>query len=126
MKCKIAISILFSVILLSSGWSCIQTTGLGTRAELEILNQELVRDQAGEVTVLVTIKNVGNVNAELAEVNVSFYDAQDNYIDNSIDSVLNLQPDEIWNFALVCESQRCGEVKRYEIEVMSGTSSGGF
>ena len=70
MKCKIAISILFSLILLSSGWSCIQTTGLGTRAELEILNQELVRDQAGEVTVLVTIKNVSSVNAELAEVNV--------------------------------------------------------
>ena len=126
MKCKIAVIILAALVLLGSSLCCVQTYGVPLKAELEVLNQELVKGQSGDVTVLVTIKNVSNVNAELAEVKVHFYDAQNNLIDSESDSIINLRPDEIWNFALACESERCGEVKRYEIEVVSGTSSGGF
>ena len=112
------------ITLLTSFCSCIQTSGIAPKAELAILNHELIEDQAGNAVVLVTIKNISSFNAELAEVRVIFYDAQKNLIDSSRDSVLNLKPDETWEFALSCSGERCSEIKSYDVEVTSGTSSG--
>ena len=123
MNFKIAIVVLLFSMLLAYGTSCIQTSGIVPKAELAILNHELIEDQAGNAVVLVTIKNVGSFNAELAEVRVIFYDAQKNLIDSSRDSVLNLKPDETWDFTLSCSDERCDEIKSYDVEVTSGTSS---
>jgi hypothetical protein len=105
---------------------CVQTVGIGPRAELAVLKQELVKDSAGTPTVLVTVKNVSGVTAELAEVKVRFYDAKKNLIDGMTDSVLNLKPNGTWDFTFTCSGERCSEVKSYETEVTAGTSAGGF
>ena len=126
MKYKIAIVILIILVLLTSGWSCIQTSGFAPKAELTVLKKELIKDQAGNVTVLVTVKNISNVNAELAEVKVRFYDSQKNLIDGATDSVLNLKPDETWDFTFPCAGERCDEIRSYDVEVTVGSSSGGL
>ena len=124
MKLKIVIAALLLLMLLVSGLSCIQTVGVVPKAELAILKKELTEDQAGNAVVLVTIKNVGSVNAELAEVRVTFYDAQKDIIDSSRDSILNLKPDKTWEFTFTCSGERCSQIKSYDVEVVSGTSIG--
>lgn len=104
-------------------------TGMGSTplaGELAVINHDMTRGKSGSVEVQVTIKNVGSVMVELAQVTVSFYDADKNLIDSSSDSVMNLRPGEIWDFELACQGTRCNQVKSYEIETMAGTSSGGL
>jgi hypothetical protein len=72
------------------------------------------------------VKNVGPAVIELAQVTVSFYDAQEALIDSSSDSVMTLRPGETWDFQIACRGSRCRQVKKYEIETMAGTSSGGL
>jgi subtilase family serine protease len=96
------------------------------QGELAVINHEMAREESGTVKVQVTVKNVGPVMAELAEVTVNFYDAGKNIIDSSSDSVMNLRPGETWEFEIVCQGERCRQVKSYEIETMAGTSSGGL
>lgn len=102
-------------------------TGTGSSpspsGKLAVINHDMTREESGAVEVQVTVKNVGSVMAELAEVTVSFYDASKNLIDISSDSVMNLGPGEIWEFEIACQGTRCGQVKSYEIETMAGTSS---
>jgi hypothetical protein len=74
----------------------------------------------------VTIKNVSDVTAELASVKVNFYDAQKELIDSNKDSIMNLKPNTTWDFILPCSTDRCSEIKSYDVEVMSGSSSGGL
>ena len=124
MNLKIALVGMILITLLTSFCSCINTTGVAQKAELAILKKELTKDQAGNTVVLVTIKNVGSVNAELAEVRVTFYDAQKNIIDSSRDSILNLKAGETWEFTLSCSGERCSQIKSYDVEVTSGTSAG--
>jgi FlaG/FlaF family flagellin (archaellin) len=93
--------------------------------KLSVINHNMTREESGAVEVQVTVKNVGPVVAELAEVSVSFYDASKNLIDISSDSVLNLRPGETWEFEIACQGERCSQVKSYDIETMAGTSSGG-
>ncbi len=125
MKYRLAIILLLLLISLISMNSCIQVTGgVASKAEISILKKELTKDQAGNAVALVTIKNVGSVTAELAEVRVKFYDAQKNLIDSSRDSILNLKPDATWEFSLTCSGERCNQIKSYDIEVTSGTSAG--
>ncbi len=124
MNIKSALVGIVLITLLISCCSCINTTGIAPKAELAILNHELIEDQASNAVVLVTIKNIGSFNAELAEVRVIFYDAQKDIIDSSRDSVLNLKPDETWDFTLSCSGARCDEIKSYDVEVTSGTSAG--
>lgn len=126
MNIKLALVGMTLITLLTSFYSCINTTGVAPKAELAIIKKELTKDQAGNTVVLVTIKNVGSVNAELAEVRVTFYDAQKGIIDSSSDSVLNLKPDETWEFTLNCSGEHCSEIKSYDVEVTAGTSSGGL
>ncbi len=122
---KIALIGLIFLMLLITSASCIQTIGgVAPKAELAILKKELTKNEAGNTVVLVTIKNVGSVTAEFAEVRVKFYDAQKNLIDSSRDSILNLKPDKTWEFTLSCSGERCSQIKSYDIEVISGTSSG--
>lgn len=123
MKQKIILVALL-VVLLSFVWSCVQAVGVAPKAELAVLKKELTEDQAGNMAVLVTVKNVGSVVAELAEVTVTFYDAQKDIINISRDSILNLKPDETWDFTLSCSSERCSQIKSYDVEVTSGTSAG--
>ena len=125
MKYKAAIAAGILLLTLTSGLSCIQTGNSSARAELAVIKKELITDQSGRAALAVTVKNTGRVKAELAEVKVSFYDAQKNLIDSSRDSVLNLGPDETWDFTIPCAGERCGEIKSYDIETTAGTSSGG-
>jgi len=105
-------------------------TGTGPGAppdvELTVINHEITRGEPGGAEVQLTVKNTGPVVAEMAEVTVSFYDAGENLIDSSSDSVMNLRPGETWDFRIACRGTGCGQVKRYEIETMAGTSSGGL
>jgi hypothetical protein len=106
--------------------SCIHTGDSSVRATLTVTKKELKTDAAGNVTLAVTIKNTGRVNAELAEVKVNFFDAQKNLIDSSKDSVINLKPDETWDFIIPCTGDNCGKIASYEIETTAGSSSGGL
>ena len=125
MKNKIAISVCILLLLLTSISSCIHTGDSSARATLAVLKKELKTDAAGKVTLAITIKNTGRVNAELAEVKVSFYDAQKNLIDSARDSVMNLKPDETWDFIIPCTGDNCGKIASYDIETTAGSSSGG-
>jgi hypothetical protein len=84
----------------------------------------MVKDASGNTSLHVTVKNTSRNVAELAEVTVSFYNAQKNLIDSSRDSVMNLGPDETWDFDIPCQGERCNDVKSYEIKTTAGTSSG--
>lgn len=126
MNHKIATFMLVLLVLLASGSSCVQTVGVMQKPELAVVKKELTKDAAGNAVVLVTVKNVSGVTAELAEVKVKFYDAQKNLIDGAVDSVLNLKPNETWDFTFPCSGERCSQVKSFETEVTSGSSSGGF
>lgn len=110
---------------MATGLSCLQARNSSARAELAVLKKELKTDAAGKVTLAVTVKNTGSVNAELAEVKVNFYDAQKNLIDRAGDSVLNLGPGETWDFTIPCVGD-CSKIASYEIETTAGTSSGGL
>ena len=125
MKIKIAISVCVLLLILAFVSSCVQTGDSSTRATLAVTNKVLKTDTAGKVTLAVTIKNTGRVNAELAEVKVNFYDAQKNLIDSARDSVMNLKPDETWDFVIPCTGDNCDKIASYDIETTAGSSSGG-
>ena len=126
MKHKIAVAICILLLILVSVLSCIQVGGSSARAELAVLNKELVKDGAGGTALKITVKNVSAVNAELAEVKVSFFDAKKELIDSTRDSVLNLGPNETWEFTIPCTGDRCSQIGSYEIETTAGSSSGGL
>lgn len=113
------------VLLLASGWSCVGTSSAPS-VELSVLKHEMIKDAAGTAVVKVTVKNTSRAVAELAEVKVNFYDAEKNIIDSSSDSVMNLRPDETWDFEIACRGERCGEVSSYDIKTTAGASSGGL
>ena len=126
MKFRIAVVILMLLAVLVSGCDFLkETQGVPRKAELVVQKQELISDQEGNKAVLVTIKNVSQITIELAQVKVSFYDSHDNFIDSSTDSVMNLKPDDTWNFSLQCFGS-CEDIKRFDLEVTTGTSSGGL
>jgi len=115
---------LLTALMLASG-----CTGAGSgpppKGELAVINRALTRSASGNVTVQVTVKNVGPVMVELARVTVKFYDAQKGLLDSSSDSVMNLGPGETWDFSIACQGDS-SQVKSYEIETLAGTSSGGL
>jgi len=115
---------ILSAMLLVAG--CTGTGSTPLAGELAVINHDMTRGESGSVEVQVTIKNVGSVMVELAQVTVSFYDTNKNLVDSSSDSVMNLRPGEIWDFEITCQGARCSQVKDYEIETMAGTSSGGL
>src|SRR4030042_1732188 len=115
MKYKIVIGTLILLLLTTSGLSCIQTGGSPARAEVSVLKQELTTDGVGNTALLVIVKNTGRVKADMVEVAVRFYDAQKTLIDSGRDSVLSLEPDETWDFMIPCKSDRCGEIKSFEV-----------
>lgn len=106
--------------------SCVHIGNSPVRATLTVITKELKTDATGNVTLAITVKNTGRVNAELAEVKVNFYDAQKNLIDSASDSVLNLKPDETWDFIIPCTGDNCGKIASYDVETTAGSSSGGF
>ncbi len=123
MKRCTLITIILIVLLLSVG--CINAgSSPPPRGELAVISHEMTRGESGSVEVKVTVKNAGPVIAELARVTVTFYDAQKEPIDSSSDSVMNLRPNETWDFKITCQGTRCSQVKSYEIQTLAGTSSG--
>jgi hypothetical protein len=125
MRKRVAFGIILVVILLAAGWSCMGT-GPAPTVQLSVLKHEMIKDAASTAVVKVTVKNTSRAVAELAEVKVNFYDAEKNLIDSSSDSVMNLRPDEIWDFEITCSGERCGEVSSYDIKTTAGASSGGL
>ena len=120
MKWPVIASIIVAVILASG---CIGS-GPPLQGKLTVVNHEIIRGESGGVAVQVTVKNTGMATAELAQVTVSFYDAEKGLVDSSSDSVMNLGPGETWDFEISCQGTRCSQVSSCEIETMAGTSSG--
>ncbi len=123
-----AIAGILPALLLVIGCASVGS-GPAPPGELTVLNHTMTRGESGNVAVQVTVKNTGPVMAELAEVTVSFYDADKNLIDSSSDSVINLRPGETWDFEFVLtetDCQDCGDVTRYDIQTFAGVSSGGI
>ena len=123
MKRWCVITGILGAMLLMAG--CIGTGSTRQVGELAVVNHEMVKGESGSVEVKVTVKNIGPVMVELAEVTVSFYDDQKGFIDSSSDSVMNLGRGESWDFKIACEGARCSQVKSYEIETIASGSSGG-
>jgi uncharacterized protein (TIGR02588 family) len=126
MKIKIAISLCILLVLLAFISSCVQVANTAPRAELSVLKKELKTDAAGKVTLAITVKNTSTVNAELAGVKVTFYDAQKDLIDSERDSVMNLGSGETWEFNIACAGDNCGAIKSYDIETTAGASAGAY
>ena len=122
---RLVIVLVLLLCLLASVCSCMGS-GPAPTAQLTILRQELTRDETGAMVVYVTVKNNSQNVAELAEVSVDFYDSNKNYVDSATDSVINLRPNETWDFTFRCEGAGCSEVTSAEVRTTSGTSSGGF
>ena len=122
---KRLILVVLTIALLASGMSCLGSNSAPV-AQLSILKQELTRDETGAMVANITIKNTGNVVAELAEVTVDFYDANRNYVASARDSIINLGPTETWDFVIKCEAERCSEVTTADIKATAGSSSGRF
>lgn len=59
--------------------------------------------------------NDGNVNLSYAEVNVKFYDINNNVLDSGLDNILNLGVGETWYFSEIYWDDP--EPDYYEIEV---------
>jgi hypothetical protein len=124
LKYKITVFLLILLLLSVSGCSFLQSTeGPPRKAELAIIQQELTQDEEGNVIYLVSVKNISQVTVELAEIEVSFYDSQDNFIGSTTDSVLNLRPDDTWDFYIQCQGD-CRDIQRCDVQVTVGTSSG--
>ena len=122
MKKAIIFTGILSALLLISG--CMSTaTSPPPRGELQVVSHELVRLEDGSAEVLVTIKNTGMATVELARVTVTFLDAEKQLLDTSSDSVLNLNPEETWDFTIICQGERCRQIAGYDIETMAGTST---
>lgn len=126
MKSRIAAILLILMLVLPFSFSCIQVSGVAPRVEVVILSHKMTTDATGQRVVLVTVKNISYNTAELAEVQVKFYDGQKNLVDYATDSVLNLKPDETWDFTIPCSGSNCGMVVSYEVSVTYGSSVGGF
>jgi hypothetical protein len=124
-KIRLAAVVTFVVVLLAIVFSCV-SSGTSPMAELTVIKQELTKNPSGATVVKVTVKNTGRAVAELAEVTVTFYDAGKGVIDSTRDSVLNLNPNETWDFEIACKGERCGEVRSYAIKVTAGSSKGGL
>ncbi|MFA5308903.1 MAG: FxLYD domain-containing protein [Dehalococcoidales bacterium] len=126
MKSRLAISAGILLLLLLAGMaSCIHVGEAPAKAEITVIKKELKTDGQGGTALYITVKNTGGVNAELAQVTVSFYDTQKNLVYTARDSVLNLKPGQIWDFTLPCAGE-CGNIGSYEVETLAGSSSGGL
>ena len=120
----IGISLLVAILLTTACITASPTAPL--TGKLEVLRHSMSRGESGGVQVQVTVKNVGSTVVELAQVRVNFSDAQGKLVDSSSDAVMNLRPDESWDFVITCTIPGCEQVENYEIETMAGTSSGGL
>lgn len=122
---KRLIFIVLAVLLLTSGLSCLGSNPVPV-VEITILRQELTKDETGTAVLYLTIKNETRSVAELVDVSVDFYDADRNFVDNARDSIMNLRPDDTWDFTFKCQGTRCSEITSAEVNTTSGSSSGRF
>ena len=121
---KLAFCLFLLVTLLSYCLSCMSSNS-ASPAVLSIVKQELKKDETCAVAYI-TVKNTGRTVAELAEVIIEFRDAEKNLVASSSDSVMNLGPNETWDFVIKCSGDRCVEVTSCDIKTMSGMSSGRY
>ncbi len=123
-KRLILIMVLISVLLPAAS-SCMGS-GPAPQATLTILNKEMGRDDTGAVVTRITVKNTSRFVAELAEVTAEFYDSRKNFISSASDSVMNLGPDETWEFEIYCEGDGCSQAASCDIKITTGASSGRY
>ena len=125
MSRKRLISLALAVLLLPAGCATVKPAPAG---ELAVLDRSLTKLDSGGIEVQVEVKNVGASTIELAQVKVNLYNEQDVLLDVLSDGIMNLKPNETWVFKFLVAEADCqdwGEVTRYDIEAMAGTSSGG-
>jgi len=93
--------------------------------KLVIVSHDMAETDSG-VEVEAVVKNAGSNMIDFAEVTVRFYDAGGTLIETKKDAVMNLRPGESWTFTITCSGAGCDRVKRYDVEAVAGTSSGGL
>lgn len=141
MKYKIAIGIGFLIMLLAISSACVvvvtnvpptyygtgNVTGVPTyyqtvapNTQLQILNNKLTHDASGKAIGLVTIKNVGSNTADSATVTAKFFDANNNLVYTTQDSVLSLGPGESWDFTFTCNVANCNKVTKFTVDLTYG------
>jgi hypothetical protein len=123
LKYKAIIGLCLAALLALPVGACITSGNTIAPPELSVIKKALTADSSGQKTLAVTVKNTGRTNAELAEVKVSFYDAQNNLLDSSRNSVMNLGIGETWDFIFTCAGDN-SKIASYDVAVTSGSSSG--
>jgi hypothetical protein len=121
-KTKTFLGLLPVLLLVTALASCIQTGGTMGRPEVAVISENLTTDAEGGTVLLVTLKNTGNIKAELAEVKVRFYDAGKKLLDSNRDAVMGLNPGLTWEFSIPCISP-IAKVASYEVETTAASSS---
>jgi hypothetical protein len=96
------------------------TTYYGTvlpKAELVITRNELSHDIEGNKIGIVSIKNVSNYTANIASVTGKFYDSNMNLVYSSTDTIVNLGPNETWDYTFTCMGANCSKVTTFKVDV---------
>lgn len=89
--------------------------------KLSIISQEMTRED-GIPQVQATIKNVGPAEIGLVEATVDFLDGNGNLIDSSITTATNLEPQQTWDFVVICSGESCKRVISCKIRAKGTTT----
>ena len=87
------------------------------KAELSIIRNELSHDAEGNAIGIVSIKNVSNYTANIASVTGKFYDSNMNLVYSSTDTIVNLGPNETWDYTFTCLGANCNKVTTFKVDV---------
>ncbi len=84
---------------------------------LTILSHNLDYTDYGGLMITGVAKNTGNKKLNYAQVDVKFYDAENNVLGNSFDNINNLGAGETWKFKVVYLGTDDYNVDSYNISV---------
>lgn len=84
---------------------------------LRILKYNEARPEVGKLTITGIAKNEGKTSVPHAEVQIKFYDANNNVIAISKASTDNFDPGSTWGFSIEYPGQDSGKVKSYKVTV---------
>ncbi len=87
------------------------------KAELSIIRNEFSHDAEGNAIGIVSIKNVSNYTVNIAPVTGKFYDSNMNLVYSSTDTIVNLGPNETWDYTFTCLGANCNKVTTFKVDV---------
>jgi len=86
---------------------------------LRVLKYNEARPEVGKLIITGIAKNDGKVNVPHAEVQIKFYDANNNLITSAKDVTDNFEPGGTWGFAIVYPGPDSGKVYSYKVSITS-------